>query len=222
MLVQPKPLVARGAAPPATARPKKARSSLPSLSSRKPANQKKKTTAQAPLSPTPLPETVREMATRLLAAPAQGGDSCGSAKVRFNHYNKPFPIHNGVLQWKDVDDAYCFSFVYRGAYMREVQTLFTKVVMRRDAIGDVFVGLVCTEQYEVVVEEDPVAGVGAPGLRISATPFVASSHELPVRSGNRATKLLTDELRQMAPAELGSEKARDLLQRRDLEDVLFA
>ncbi|EQC26277.1 hypothetical protein SDRG_15864 [Saprolegnia diclina VS20] len=220
MLVQPKPLVARGAAPAAVARPKKARSSLPRLPSHKPANRKKKsTTARSP--PAPLPETVREMATRLLAAPAQGDDSCGSAKVRFNHYNKPFPIHNGVLQWKDIDDEYCFSFVYRGAYTRDVHTLFTKVAMHRDAAGDVFVGLVCTEQYEVVVEEDPIAGVGAPGLRISATPFMAPSHEPPVRSGNRATKLLTDELRHMAPSELGSEKARDLLQRRDLEDVLY-
>ncbi len=41
--------------------------------------------------------------------------------MRFNHYNKPFPVKNLMLRWEDIDEEYSFSFVYKGRnYRREI------------------------------------------------------------------------------------------------------
>ena len=72
-----------------------------------------------PLSPISSPplltpgETVRQQALRLLSLPPLP-DQCGKGTVKFNHYNKAFPIHNSVMQWVDVDEEYSFSFVFKG------------------------------------------------------------------------------------------------------------
>ena len=36
----------------------------------------------------------------------------GDAIIRYNHYKKPFPVVDGVLKWEDIDEEYCFSFVF--------------------------------------------------------------------------------------------------------------
>ena len=68
-------------------------------------------------------KTVKEIAEDRLAAPANfdHGSNCGSVRIRFNHYNSAFPIHNGVLKWESVDDKYSISFVYRGNYVRNLE-----------------------------------------------------------------------------------------------------
>ena len=43
---------------------------------------------------------VYEKAVSLLSSP---NGSTGSIRIKFNHYNKSFPIYNGVLKWCDVD-----------------------------------------------------------------------------------------------------------------------
>jgi len=43
--------------------------------------------------------------------------------VRFNHYQKLFPVHNGVLQWRHVDEEYAFSYVYKGRFGRRLLLL---------------------------------------------------------------------------------------------------
>ena len=47
----------------------------------------------------------------------------GFIRIKFNHYNKEFPIKNSVLKWSDVDEIYCFSFIYRGNYRRDIQII---------------------------------------------------------------------------------------------------
>ncbi|RHY02274.1 hypothetical protein DYB37_009855 [Aphanomyces astaci] len=176
-----------------------------------------------------LPQDIHALATRLLGLPREGDHNCGSVCIKFNHYNRLFPIHNGVLQWLDVDTEYCFSFVYRGAYTRDVYSISrtslvdgsVKVPMERDINGDLFVGLVVSDQYEVTVQEDPIAGVGAEGLRVNSNPLFASSTAAAVMSGNHATRLLTQQLRNMHPEMLGSDEAKEIIARRDIEDVLF-
>ncbi|RQM26251.1 hypothetical protein B5M09_003629 [Aphanomyces astaci] len=199
-----------------------------------------------------LPQDIHALATRLLGLPREGDHNCGSVRIKFNHYNRLFPIHNGVLQWLDVDTEYCFSFVFRGAYTRDVYSISrtslvdgsvkapmerdingdlfvrtslvdgsVKAPMERDINGDLFVGLVVGDQYEVTVQEDPIAGVGAKGLRVNSNPLFASSTAAAVMSGNHATRLLTQQLRNMHPEMLGSDEAKEIIARRDIEDVLF-
>ncbi|CAK4641034.1 hypothetical protein LEN26_017129 [Aphanomyces euteiches] len=177
-------------------------------------------------------ESMVELAKRLLGLPRQGDHNCGSVFIKFNHYNRSFPIYNGVLQWIDVDKEYCFSFVYRGNYTRnvfprsqpvmETDSDCIRVPMRRDASGDYFVDLITSQSYEVLVEEDPIAGVGAEGLRTTDKPLFASSRTPMLASGNAATRQLTQDLLDLPPDQLGSTVAMDIIARRDIEDVMFA
>lgn len=71
---------------------------------------------------------VLDRATLLLNTPTnefeatnQNFDQNGIIRIKFNHYNKEFPIKNSVLKWSDVDEIYCFSFIYKGHYRRDIQ-----------------------------------------------------------------------------------------------------
>jgi hypothetical protein len=67
------------------------------------------------------PMSLAEEAEFLLAAsPAAALGPTGSVRVKFSHYSKSFPVHNGVLRWAAVDAEYCLSFVYRGDFTREL------------------------------------------------------------------------------------------------------
>ena len=41
----------------------------------------------------------------------------GEVRVKYNHYNKPFPIIDGALTWGAVDDQFSFSFVFQGNFL---------------------------------------------------------------------------------------------------------
>ena len=89
-----------------------------------------------------------------------------------------------------------------------------------------------------MVEEDPIAGVGAEGLTIRASPLSAAAlsevapgtaakgsnnnSKCPLRTGNYAVKDLTNQLKQLSASELGSQEAKEMIERRDIEDVLFS
>jgi hypothetical protein len=178
---------------------------------------------------------VEEAERLLLLPPSDRFIGSGTARVRFSHYNKPFPVHNGVLKWSAIDDEYCLSFVYKGNFVRD---LFPRIPngqsegrrpVRRDDIGVYFLDLQAGAEYDLVVQEDPVAGIGAEGLRLREAPLAArelgalrDGQSAAVLSKNTAVKTLTDELKGMNPDDLGSAKARDLIERRDIEDILFS
>jgi hypothetical protein len=201
--------------------------------------------------------SVVEEAEKLLAEvedPALQGT--GFVTIRFNHYNKPFPIHNGVLKWSCVDEEYCISFVYRGNFRRDLKqelsgdhrnVRVSETACRRDENGIYFLGLVTTNAktaidstssdlpvrvtYRLDLEEDPVAGVGAEGLRLRQGPIVqtavlltssSSNNNGQLQSGNKAVNDITTSLLKMKTSELNSQEANDLRERRDLEDILFS
>ena len=65
--------------------------------------------------------SVEEEAQVLLGMPPDNVlGPTGAVKVRFNHYNKEFGVHNGVLRWSLIDEEYCLSFVYKGNYRRDL------------------------------------------------------------------------------------------------------
>jgi len=71
--------------------------------------------------------SVIDKATGLLNSPDDGNvKTNGVIRLKFNHYNKEFKIHNSVLKWSDVDEVYCFSFIYKGNYRRDIQIVDTK------------------------------------------------------------------------------------------------
>lgn len=125
------------------------------------------------------PVTNRGRALHLLSLPAQvEGGKCGHVRIRFNHYNKSFPIFNSVLKWEDVDNEYSFSFVYKGNYRRDLirkgknndtkddDGMGKKSLVLRDDAGDFFLDLLDGEELVVEIEEDAAAGIGGEGLRL--------------------------------------------------------
>ena len=44
----------------------------------------------------------------------------------------------------------------------------------------------------------------------------------PLKSGNKAVKDITNQLKDMKASELNGQEAKDLIERRDLEDVLYS
>lgn len=164
-------------------------------------------------------------------------------KIRFNHYNKSFPIHNSVLQWADVDNEYCISFVYRGNFQRNLLFISgndtNKIIMdqRKYAVADessnYYLHLCNNDEYRLEVIEDPIAGVGIEGITLSNTLGLRSadlksissqnSRQLSkLKSGNYAMDQLTMELKSISVQELDGEHAKDLIERRDLEDILYS
>ena len=175
---------------------------------------------------------VMRKAINLLSSP---NGITGSIRIKFNHYNKSFPIYNGVLKWIDVDEEYSFSFVYKGQYSRDLiynvvekSGISLEEYMRdennlvlRDDLGTYFIGLNDGEQYYAYIVEGE-DGIGAYGLRITNSPLRAVKDNNTMKSGNTQVSLITNELKSMNVKDLHSEEARRLKEARDIEDVLFS
>lgn len=164
---------------------------------------------------------------RLLATPQLEDYSTGHVKIRFNHYNKSFPIYNSILKWSDVDAEYSFSFVYRGSYKRTLthQMVSSKniITIRQDELGDYFLDLTDGDELKVEIEEDPIAGIGAEGLRLHDKGVRLRSNEPQASIGeNRAVSDITRQLLAMDARDLHSDHAKRLREQRDIEDVLFS
>lgn len=180
-------------------------------------------------------ESITQKALRLLSEPENPSLSgTGVVKVRYSHYNKEFPVQNGVLPWSKVDDEYCISCVFKGNFKRNLfqesgqgrDIIVSESPCERDEDGDYFLGLRAEEQtvtYRLIITEDPIAGVGIDGLRITDGPISRTTEvNKSVQSGNFAVNDITKSLMNMKSTELHSEEAKDLRERRDLEDILYS
>jgi hypothetical protein len=182
-------------------------------------------------------KTLREIALERLSQPPL--ENCGRVIVRLNHYGKTFPIHNGVLQWKDIDEEYALSFAYKGNFIRTIyqlpkikegENLYRRIAsVENSAIDETFIPLqhdteyqyfldaVIGEEYLLKVEEDPDLV-----QETSQSSKIIFDKEMTPSLPNRAVHLLTNELKGIAPKDLNSDLAKDLIERRDIEDVLFS
>ena len=176
---------------------------------------------------------IKEKALELLS---KDNGTIGSIRIKFNHYNKSFPIYNTVLKWQDVDEEYSFSFVYKGLYTRDL--IFNveeksgisleeykrneNNLVLKDDIGEYFINLEDGKQYYAYIIESE-EGIGAEGLRISNEPLKAIRDiTTSIKSGNTQVNLITNELKSMNVKDLNNEEARKLKEARDVEDILFS
>ena len=187
--------------------------------------------AAATPAPSPPADPLADAAARFEGAPEE---LVGSARVHFSHYRKEFPVRDGVVRWADIDEEYCISFVYRGAFARALERSDGAAPHEGAAQPvpagphpEYWTGVAPSAVYELHVTEDAEAGVGIEGLvshkgplKLGATAEAAGAGA----SGNRQTDLLTQELKAMSSEQLkeaGDEYQR-LKEARDVEDVLFS
>lgn len=186
---------------------------------------------------------LEQVKLRLMQEPI--AQECGLVRIRFNHYNKSFPIHNSVLQWADVDNEYCISFVYRGNFQRNLLFISgndtnkviidqSKYAVADGSISNYYIHLCNNDEYRLEVIEDPIAGIGieggiastnTAGLRSADLKSISSQNSRQIsklKSGNHAMDQLTMELKSISVQELDGEHAKDLIERRDLEDILYS
>ena len=144
----------------------------------------------------------------------------GSVRVRYSHYNQQFKLMDGALQWSDVDEDYCISYVFKGTFRPRLLDA-SRAYFERDAAG-CFAALHDGGAYTLVVEEDEAAEAAATAADPRrAAPFFARDC---VTGVNAASSRITAELKTLSVEELAgqSDRYRALKEARDLEDVLYS
>lgn len=144
-----------------------------------------------------------------------------SVMVKYNHYNQIFPLsRKGELDWEVVDEQYCISFVFKGAFGKKLRHVAEGNLVEHDEHGH-FCGLIDGAQYELVVTEDEKAEEEA-RLKQGDKPRRKLTDNS-VSGITNASKLLTEELKGLSVEELraGSDRYKALLEARDLEDCLY-
>jgi hypothetical protein len=196
-------------------------------------------TSSSSASPSKVVVNKSKMALELLGeAPREG--QCGKTAIIYNHYRKQFDVYNGVCKFADIDEEYSFSFVYRGAFTRDLLRIDPpdaagkfrvlepdepRVYLSKDEASNFFLNVEPNAYYRIEVVEDAVAGIGAEGLRINDSPLNLSTRQVDEpgrKAGNLAVREITQELLDMDTSELHSDKARKLKEARDIEDILFS
>ena len=144
----------------------------------------------------------------------------GSVRVRYNHYNQSFNLSDGTLQWSDVDEEYCISYVFKGAFRPRLLDK-SRAYFERDAAG-CFATLDDGGEYTLVVEEDEAAEAAATAADPRRAAGVRAAE--PVMGVNAASSRITAELKTLSVEELAgqSDRYRALKEARDLEDVLYS
>jgi len=201
------------------------------------------------------PLTISEQALQSLSVPAKNDNSCGEVMIRFNHYRKTFPIHNGVLKWEDVDNEYAISFAYHGKYHRRLlyippeycnENFYKEIALLQAqqhqspdlkhslqyAIHDeeyqYFINLKNEEVYMLQIQEaeEGIIPVTSSNNNINKSGTLRATELASLSQCNNnttvASKLITEELKGLAVKnQLQSHEAKDLLERRELEDILY-
>ena len=200
------------------------------------------TPAAAAAAPAPASEAAASTSLPATAPAASNEQLRGQVCVRYNHYKDEFDVIDGRLQFEEVDRKYALSFAFKGEFSCRLQRSNGDMIdldeplrreMRPDPDGfgpdaeeevviGCFSGLDLHEpngtpaSYMMVVDEDPALAATAPKHVYRA----ASSSGAP--SGSRGAALVTAELKQLSAEELreGGDRYRELLEARDLEDVM--
>jgi hypothetical protein len=159
--------------------------------------------------------------------------------VRFNHYKESFPTLNGVLQAALIADRWSFSVAYAGNYKLHLTAISDNSAVAERSPGGQhldteFLDCVDQAEYRVQIEEDDVSEAAAlaaagPPRQIEIISMEAAAAAMHGGSavgpkGKRGVDALTEELKKLSPEELreAGDKYKQLLEARDLEDILYS
>lgn len=78
----------------------------------------------------------------------------GEITCKYSHYSKKFPVENGVLDWKLVDEEYCLSYVFSDKALIALIDQSTNQKILRNTVSNTFNGLVPGGVYEAEIEEN--------------------------------------------------------------------
>ncbi|CAD8131446.1 unnamed protein product [Paramecium pentaurelia] len=141
----------------------------------------------------------------------------GEVTVKYSHYNEKFPIKDGQLLAKAIDEKYCLSFVFQGQYKLILKSEDKKKIFEFSRGG--WDGCENGKTYYVEVEEDPIQEEWD---RKNSKPYQAPKEDTcPLK--NKKLELITSELKAMSIDEIKDKgsKFKELIEARDLEDILF-
>jgi hypothetical protein len=146
----------------------------------------------------------------------------GLVTVKYNHYKEKFPIIDGVLQEADIDEQYYFSGVFKGNYqllIRQEKDTSRKYFPKPPDGSKAWLGLEDGGIYIVEIEEDNEAEAER---RKNAKPIEFYKPEEKIKKNGRIDGL-TNQLKGMSIKELEEkdDKYKELIEARDLEDILY-
>ncbi|KAJ3254114.1 hypothetical protein HK103_007502 [Boothiomyces macroporosus] len=138
----------------------------------------------------------------------------GRIHVRFNHYNQPFPIKDGILDGNLVDDKYAFSFVHKGNFQLILRNEQSEEMKQPSRF--IYSGLEDGKSYTIEVIPDPEIET----KRHYGTGIKFNS----VKKPNNQVDLITKELKAMTMDQLmeKGDRYKELLEARELESCLYS
>ena len=141
----------------------------------------------------------------------------GEVVVKYNHYKEKFPVVDGVLKEADIDEQYCLSHAYKGTIQfllrEERDPSRTYLPNEGGAWSCVELG----KTYVVEVQEDEAAEAER---RKNSKPISFYKEET---KKNGRIDGITNQLKGMSIKELEEkgDKYKELIEARDLEDILY-
>jgi hypothetical protein len=78
--------------------------------------------------------------------------------VKYSHYKEKFPIEDGILKEKTIDDQYCLSYVFKGNFnfLLRMENDPDRKYLPKLSIGGAWYGVEDGKTYILEVDEDPV------------------------------------------------------------------
>ena len=145
--------------------------------------------------------------------------------LKYNHYTHALETANGSVATRAVDDLFSLSFGFKGNYTISLRPVAgsqstDSELPRLPVSSGVISGLVDGGVYVVEVDEDAT-------LVRESKPYVrnmSSLGPLAPRREHGAVAALTGQLKALDPADLAARtrEYQDLVEARDLEDILFS
>ena len=138
----------------------------------------------------------------------------GKAIVKYSHYTDNFQVINGKILMEEIDEKYCISIVFLGDYKLHLKNN-KKEFLSEDLGKKCFINCKNGEIYDLEIEED----IKAEEKRDHKA-YIAPKKESLIRN---QVDLITDEIKNLNFDEIKekSQKYKELIEARDVEDILF-
>ena len=141
----------------------------------------------------------------------------GKIRVKYSIYDNEYETTDGAVTMEALDDELAISFAFPGEFRATLRRADGAAVVEGAGVGlaTTFRGCDDGAAYVLEVEEDPARAVDGVAYKAPA----ASTGDVSRRTAS--AHAVTAELRALAPDQLQGAKYEQLLEARDVEDVLF-